>query len=493
MSASDIAKAPPDQSFFCSLCATLEGKLASKICSSLQTVVARTACATLKEGIHDVLNAKVKPNEPQHTDTLTRETDCLREVCPSLEDVVANAVCAALKQAMSDTVCATLKKAIHNTMRDLLEAEKGAPLRVSAIEFCFSLEDVVANAVCAALKQAVADTLCEPLKKAATHAVHDAFEQAQSDGRYDRLADVNPPYLAADQSERPLKREDRIRAIEACDRVVETLAKEMCARLQQLVVDTLCPLLRKRVKHTIKRHAHGMQSEHVSEQSLRTYKRLDVITSTHTIAFFVVTGLVIVGFFSTLLISGLLSPSSPVSTLFPHAASTNASVANAPIVPTYAPHPSEQASIPPNSPSKLPNVSPNVSPSEGPNVLPTPPSVSPSPSPLTRLETPLLSSPQDNANFSHVPRTVTLQWQTVPGATGYRVEVEYYDYSHPASDNSAWPLVGYLNPPPTTSDTSYTFNFIGAQPGRWRVTALDSAHPSLDSLPSNWRYFEFSM
>jgi hypothetical protein len=373
MSASDAANAPSDQSLFRSLCATLEGKLASKICSSLQTAVTRTACASLKKSIHDVLNSGVEwPNPPSH-DTLTHDAACLREFCPSIEGVVGNAVCAALKQSMSDTVCATLKKAIHNAIGDMLKAEKGAPLHVPPVEFCFSVEEVVANAVCAALKQSMSDTVCEPLKKAALHAVHDALERAESDDGYDSFVDDYPSHLNADHAEYSPKREDKSDAREACDKVVEALAKEMCSRLQRLVAEALCPLLRQRVRHTIKRHAHEMQSEHVSEQPKQTYKRLDAITSTHRIAFFVVTGLVIAGFCSTLLIPGLLSFSSPVLTLFPPSTNATASVAATPASPSGG-----QTSILPTFPSAGPTLSPIVTPSVGPTLSPT---TSPTPTP----------------------------------------------------------------------------------------------------------------
>jgi hypothetical protein len=41
--------------------------------------------------------------------------------------------------------------------------------------------------------------------------------------------------------------------------------------------------------------------------------------------------------------------------------------------------------------------------------------------------------------------------------------------------------------------TSLTFEFVGAQPGRWRVSATDRSGSSLASPPSDWRTFSYTV
>lgn len=101
-----------------------------------------------------------------------------------------------------------------------------------------------------------------------------------------------------------------------------------------------------------------------------------------------------------------------------------------------------------------------------------------------QLVTPILVSPVNNVNLYNYPRTTTLTWKPVPGSTGYLLEAQYYSggiwKSYPNVTVS-----GALN-------TSYTFNFAGKQPGRWRVTAL-GASPYRSSLPSVWWNFIYNI
>jgi hypothetical protein len=85
--------------------------------------------------------------------------------------------------------------------------------------------------------------------------------------------------------------------------------------------------------------------------------------------------------------------------------------------------------------------------------------------------TPILVSPANGAKLYNFPRTTTLSWRPVPGATGYAVNYAYYD--------TKW------EPYPTAyttgnSNTSFTLTFVGDQPGHWQVTALgvSNAKPS---------------
>ncbi len=103
-----------------------------------------------------------------------------------------------------------------------------------------------------------------------------------------------------------------------------------------------------------------------------------------------------------------------------------------------------------------------------------------------QLYTPLLTSPASSVILHHFPRTTTLAWKMVPGAVGYKVEIMYCS----ADKVTCWayaPVIvnGYLH-------SWDTFTFVGAQPGKWRVTALGGTTYS-DSVPTSWRWFIFDI
>ncbi|MCM1564474.1 MAG: hypothetical protein NC238_00700 [Dehalobacter sp.] len=100
-----------------------------------------------------------------------------------------------------------------------------------------------------------------------------------------------------------------------------------------------------------------------------------------------------------------------------------------------------------------------------------------------KLATPSDLAPPDGSTYVNVyPRTTTLSWSPVEGADSYLVEIEFYSRS-----NNVW----ISGDPVTATGTSYTFNFPGDQPGRWRVTALDSTGLRIASDPSAWSTFEY--
>jgi lysophospholipase L1-like esterase len=105
----------------------------------------------------------------------------------------------------------------------------------------------------------------------------------------------------------------------------------------------------------------------------------------------------------------------------------------------------------------------------------------------TPLPTPQLSAPPDDATLSSYPRTTTLRWQPVAGATAYRVEAT-------RGVRTAQGELKWVDPPATylITDTCHTFEFWGAQPGRWRITALDNTKRHNDSAPSVWRTFIYT-
>jgi hypothetical protein len=96
-----------------------------------------------------------------------------------------------------------------------------------------------------------------------------------------------------------------------------------------------------------------------------------------------------------------------------------------------------------------------------------------------RLPAPKIVSPADRAVLINVPhpRMLTVEWAAVPGAATYTVEVEGCERGAPEGDEcgkGTFPLLGSRWPPPSGIEgTKYQFVFVGAQPGRWRVWAVD--------------------
>lgn len=100
------------------------------------------------------------------------------------------------------------------------------------------------------------------------------------------------------------------------------------------------------------------------------------------------------------------------------------------------------------------------------------------------LGPPTQLSPANGAVFSTIPRTVTFTWQALAGASNYGIDIEFC----PATGCST--STPYTNLP-TLSSTSYTVqNFVGAQPGRWRVWGISGA--GVPGTKSEWREFRFT-
>ncbi|MFA9454976.1 MAG: hypothetical protein ACERK6_13805, partial [Candidatus Aminicenantaceae bacterium] len=93
---------------------------------------------------------------------------------------------------------------------------------------------------------------------------------------------------------------------------------------------------------------------------------------------------------------------------------------------------------------------------------------------------PKLLSPANGSIFDHYPRTTTLKWEALPGVSGYRVEVQY-------QSGVSW----YTWRDVTVTGTSYTFNFVGAQRGMWRVTAISGG--GVQGPPSAWWGFRYTI
>jgi hypothetical protein len=108
------------------------------------------------------------------------------------------------------------------------------------------------------------------------------------------------------------------------------------------------------------------------------------------------------------------------------------------------------------------------------------------------LPPPLQLAPAENERFDRYPRRTTLRWDKVEGAASYQVEVDYCENSAVLSDClRPAPLIFSLSPDkkPITR-TLYRFDFVGAQPGRWRVWAIDKDGHA--GFKSPWRMFSYS-
>jgi hypothetical protein len=107
------------------------------------------------------------------------------------------------------------------------------------------------------------------------------------------------------------------------------------------------------------------------------------------------------------------------------------------------------------------------------------------------LPAPQPMSPDDNQIFDIYPRVTRLEWGAVDGAVSYAVEVDYCQFrrnSHECFDPQT-----LISPAIRTASnilsTSYEFRFVGAQPGRWRVWAIDK--DGRDGFKSAWRTFVY--
>lgn len=96
---------------------------------------------------------------------------------------------------------------------------------------------------------------------------------------------------------------------------------------------------------------------------------------------------------------------------------------------------------------------------------------------------PIALAPSDGETLTNFPRTFTMEWEAVPNAVRYVVDIDAADpdtqeyFKHPFESRV------------TTTQLSVSFEFIGDQPGRWQVTAVDANERS--SQPSPWRYFRY--
>lgn len=105
---------------------------------------------------------------------------------------------------------------------------------------------------------------------------------------------------------------------------------------------------------------------------------------------------------------------------------------------------------------------------------------------IKRPATPVPTS-RCGKTYNHFPRKMVLSWKKAQGAVKYFVEVDCY---HCCKSGKWCSEVGGKYKTFTTASLSQAFNFVGAQPGRWRVTAINSR--GIKSAPSRWCNFKFS-
>lgn len=99
--------------------------------------------------------------------------------------------------------------------------------------------------------------------------------------------------------------------------------------------------------------------------------------------------------------------------------------------------------------------------------------------------------------MNHYPRKTTVKWEPVIGAVSYTAEIQYTVYD---SDECEWydlnehfrywPAAGYV-PPVRISTTDFSFHWIGANLGRWRVWSIDGS--GKEGIKTEWRRFRYSV
>jgi TonB family protein len=100
------------------------------------------------------------------------------------------------------------------------------------------------------------------------------------------------------------------------------------------------------------------------------------------------------------------------------------------------------------------------------------------------LPAPRLVLPADGVTFDIYPRRTTCQWEPSAGAVSYVLE---WDYSY----NGKWHSEEQkMAPGILVNSTEYSFDFVGAQLGRWRVWPVSASGNR--GTPSEWRTFRYT-
>jgi hypothetical protein len=105
--------------------------------------------------------------------------------------------------------------------------------------------------------------------------------------------------------------------------------------------------------------------------------------------------------------------------------------------------------------------------------------------------TPQLIAPEDESVFDHYPRSTTLEWSLVEGKQPIEFVLQrQYSWDGDYENFGSWEEGGFGRYSDLTqTENTYEFDFVGAQPGRWRVKAVNNHG---DSDWSDWSYFRYT-
>ena len=135
-----------------------------------------------------------------------------------------------------------------------------------------------------------------------------------------------------------------------------------------------------------------------------------------------------------------------------------------------------------------PLAKPSIKKPNRPAMRPSRPKPSIATAAIIQLPAPAPLSPKNGARFNKFPRRTTLRWRPVRGAARYGVEIDCYNCCKArrwcTDENKTFKKAASL------SGTTYTFNFVGAQPGRWRVWAVDGK--GRPGKASTWQNFSYT-
>lgn len=104
-------------------------------------------------------------------------------------------------------------------------------------------------------------------------------------------------------------------------------------------------------------------------------------------------------------------------------------------------------------------------------------------------DTPKLIYPSEGKVFNHYPRKTMLKWKPVLSAIGYVVEI---DCKHCCESGKWCTDVGKTYIKKKVNQTSYSFAWVGAQEGRWRITSVFPTRSGKRNRSSQWRTFRYT-
>jgi hypothetical protein len=104
-----------------------------------------------------------------------------------------------------------------------------------------------------------------------------------------------------------------------------------------------------------------------------------------------------------------------------------------------------------------------------------------------QLGVPTQLYPRDGTVFDNYPRETKFGWSAVSGATRYIIEIQFCQ-NEGCNDTTAhrWAKISVKS----VAGTTYTTEFVGAQPGRWRVWAINAN--GLETPKSDWWEFYYT-